>query len=67
MVALWIKSIHKRGDLDDPRKVEILAAAAKTDPEDASAPFFAITGLFPQELVANRPWRDQVNSELANL
>ena len=67
VVALWIKSIHKRGDLDDPRKVEILAAAAKTDPEDASAPFFAITGLFPQELVANRPWRDQVNSELANL
>lgn len=67
VVALWIKSIHKRGDLDDPRKAEILAAASMPSPEDASAPFFAIEGLFPPELVAARDWRDLVNSELARL
>lgn len=67
VVALWIKSIYKRGDLDDPRKAEILAAASITDPLDASAPFFAVEGLFPSELVADRQWRDIVNAELANL
>lgn len=67
VIALWIKSIHKRGDLDDPRRQEILAAAAIMDPADASAPFFAIPGLFPPELVNARRWRDQVNAELAKL
>lgn len=67
VVALWIKSIHKRGDLDDPRKTDILAAAAAVDPADASATFFAIKGLFPPELVSARDWRDQVNAELAKL
>lgn len=67
VVALWIKSIHKRGDLDDPRKADILAAAASVDPADPSASFFAIKGLFPPELVSARDWRDQVNAELAKL
>lgn len=67
VIALWIKSIQKRGDLDDPRGQEILAAAAITDPTDASAPYFAIPGLFPPELVNARSWRDQVNAELAKL
>ncbi len=67
VVALWIKSIHKRGDLDDPRKADILAAAASADPADPSASFFAIKGLFPPELVSARDWRDQVNAELAKL
>jgi fructuronate reductase len=67
VIALWIKSIHKRGDLDDPRRQEILAAAAIAEPADASAPFFAIPGLFPPELVNARAWRDQVNAELAKL
>lgn len=67
VIALWIKSIQKRGDLDDPRSQEILAAAAITDPTDASAPYFAIPGLFPPELVNARSWRDQVNGELAKL
>lgn len=67
VIALWIKSIQKRGDLDDPRRQEILAAAAITDPEDASAPYFAIPGLFPPELLSARSWRDQVNAELAVL
>lgn len=67
VIALWIKSIQKRGDLDDPRSQEILAAAAITDPTDASASYFAIPGLFPPELVNARSWRDQVNAELAKL
>jgi len=67
VIALWIKSIQKRGDLDDPRRQEILAAAAITDPADASAPYFAIPGLFPPELLSARSWRDQVNAELAIL
>jgi fructuronate reductase len=67
VIALWIKSIQKRSDLDDPRRQEILAAAAITDPEDASAPYFAIPGLFPPELLSARSWRDQVNAELAVL
>jgi fructuronate reductase len=67
VIALWIKSIQKRGDLDDPRGQEILAAAAITDPTDASALYFAIPGLFPPELVNARSWRDQVNAELAKL
>ena len=67
VIALWIKSIQKRGDLDDPRGQEILAAAAITDPTDASAPYFAIPGLFPPELVSARSWRNQVNTELAIL
>lgn len=67
VIALWIKSIQTRGDLDDPRGQEILAAAAITDPTDASAPYFAIPGLFPPELVNARSWRDQVNAELAKL
>ncbi|WP_409515598.1 mannitol dehydrogenase family protein [Agrobacterium sp.] len=67
VIALWIKSIQKRGDIDDPRGQEILAAAAITDPTDASAPYFAIPGLFPPELVNARSWRDQVNAELAKL
>lgn len=67
VIALWIKSIQKRGDLDDPRGLEILAAAAIVDPTDASAPYFAIPGLFPPELVSARSWRNQVNTELAIL
>ncbi|WP_320202730.1 mannitol dehydrogenase family protein [Agrobacterium rosae] len=66
-VAVWIASIHKRGDLNDPRKSEILTAAKHIDSADPSAPFFAIEGLFLAELVQNRSWRDLVNRELAKL
>lgn len=67
VVALWIASIHKRDDLDDPRKDEILAASRTVDKADPSAPFFAIAGLFPKELIQSRPWRDLVNRELEQL
>ena len=64
VVGIWIKAVRKRGDSDDPRRDEILAAAANIDPADPSASFFAIPGLFPPELIAARGWRDLVNREL---
>jgi fructuronate reductase len=67
VVALWIASIHKRGDLNDPRKVDILAAATQASKLDPSAVFFAVEGLFPPELVENRVWRSLVNRELSLL
>lgn len=66
VVALWIASIYKRGDLNDPRRDEILAAIRQADRQDPSAPLFSITGLFPQELIENRSWRDIVNRELTS-
>lgn len=67
VVALWIASVHKRGNLNDPRKDEILSAANNQDKTDPSAAFFAVEGLFLAELVQNRAWRDLVNQELAGL
>ncbi|QCJ00032.1 mannitol dehydrogenase family protein [Agrobacterium larrymoorei] len=66
-VALWIASIHKRGDLNDPRRDEILAAAGRVDSKDPSAAFFEVDGLFLPALVQNRAWRDLVNKELKRL
>ncbi|MCX8998316.1 mannitol dehydrogenase family protein [Rhizobiaceae bacterium BDR2-2] len=63
-VAVWIAAVRKRGDCDDPRRAEILAAAADADPADPSASFFAIPGLFPLELAEARGWRDLVNAGL---
>jgi fructuronate reductase len=54
--------------LNDPRSGELLKAAAdvvRTDDETDS--FFAVPGLFPKELQANRTWRDRVNSLLKSL
>jgi fructuronate reductase len=65
VVALWIASIHKRGDLNDPRREEILNAAKQVDKSDPSGPFFAIPGLFSQQLIDARDWRDRINAELA--
>lgn len=67
VVALWIASVHKRGNLNDPRKDEILSAANNQDKADPSAAFFAIEGLFLADLAQNRAWRDLVNRELAAL
>ncbi len=67
VVALWIVSIHKRGDLNDPRRDDILAAARNVDDNDRSAFLFSVKGLFPMSLVENRAWRDLVNGELAAL
>ncbi|NTJ44755.1 mannitol dehydrogenase family protein [Agrobacterium larrymoorei] len=67
VVALWIASIQKRGELNDPRRDEILTAADNVDPSDPSAAFFAVDGLFSASLFQNRAWRDLVNSELKRL
>ncbi|MBD8688285.1 mannitol dehydrogenase family protein [Rhizobium sp. CFBP 13717] len=67
VVALWIASVHTRGNLNDPRKDEILSAANNQEKTDPSAAFFAVEGLFLAELVQNRAWRDLVNQELAGL
>ena len=67
VVALWIASIHKRGDMNDPRRGEILAAARQVDDADPSAFLFEVEGLFPAQLSQNRAWRDIVNRELASL
>lgn len=67
VVALWIASIHKRGDMNDPRRDEILAAVRDVDDKDPSAFIFSVAGLFPMQLTQNRAWRDLVNSQLAAL
>ncbi|THV20540.1 mannitol dehydrogenase family protein [Peteryoungia ipomoeae] len=63
-VGVWMAAVKKRGECDDPRRHEVLAAAAKMDGPDPSAAFFAIPGLFPPELLAARGWRDRVNAAI---
>jgi fructuronate reductase len=63
-VGVWMASVKKRGNCDDPRRSEVLAAAASMDATDPSASFFAIPGLFPPELIAARDWRDRVNAAI---
>lgn len=65
VVAVWIASVRKLRDCNDPRREEILGAANTADAADPSAHFFTIEGLFPDALVAARGWRDRVNTELA--
>lgn len=63
-MGVWMASVKKRGDCEDPRRHEVLAAAASMDATDPSAAFFAIAGLFPPELIAARGWRDRVNAAI---
>lgn len=65
--ALWIAYAKRTPDIDDPRREQVRAAAAQVSPDDPSAPFFALPGLFPQALIGNRGWRDLVNAELAEI
>ena len=67
VTALWIAYAMRTPDIDDPRREELRAAAAKSVGDDPSAPFFAIPGLFPQALVENSAWRALVNAELRKL
>jgi fructuronate reductase len=66
VVALWFATLRRRMDCNDPRRDELLAAAREIDADDPSAPFFAIEGLFPPELVEARRWRTLINAELRN-
>ncbi|WP_436034150.1 mannitol dehydrogenase family protein [Rhizobium rhizogenes] len=66
--AVWIAYLKQVETVDDPRAKELLKAAAEEMAAgDETAPFFAIPGLFPSELQANRAWREQVNSLLKSL
>lgn len=65
--ALWIAYVMRTPDLDDPRRDELCAAAARAAGNDASAPFFDLPGLFPQALMENGAWRARVNAELEKL
>ena len=65
--ALWIAYAKRTPDIDDPRRDELRAAASEPAGDDASAPFFALPGLFPQPLIDNREWRDLVNARLADI
>lgn len=61
-VGTWMAALQKRGDCEDPRRNELLrAAAVMATTADPSAPFFEIPGLFPPELINARAWRDSVN------
>ncbi|MGE8106995.1 mannitol dehydrogenase family protein [Allorhizobium sp. NPDC080224] len=63
-VGVWMASVKKRGDCDDPRRSEVIAAAASMDAMDLSGSFFSIPGLFPPGLLAARDWRDRVNAAI---
>ncbi|MBB4144335.1 mannitol dehydrogenase family protein [Rhizobium rhizoryzae] len=63
-VGTWMAAVRKRGDCDDPRRAEVLAAAQGMEPNDPSASFFALPGLFPEQLKEARNWRDQINASI---
>jgi fructuronate reductase len=63
-VGVWLASLRRRRDCNDPRRDELVAAAGERDTNDPSAPFFRIEGLFPRELTNARTWRDLVNAEM---
>jgi fructuronate reductase len=63
-VGVWMAAVKKRGECDDPRRSEVLAAADSMDAADPSAAFFAIPGLFPPALSNARAWRDKVNAAI---
>ncbi|MTH35788.1 mannitol dehydrogenase family protein [Paracoccus limosus] len=62
--GVWIAALVLRGQADDPRADELMAACAAMPPDDPSAPFLALPGLFPAALVASRDWRDRVNATI---
>ncbi|OCJ02126.1 mannitol dehydrogenase family protein [Rhizobium rhizogenes] len=67
VTAVWIAYLKQAETIDDPRAQELQKAVADAMLADETASFFAIAGLFPSELQANRAWRNQVNSLLRSL
>jgi fructuronate reductase len=65
VVGLWIATLIRFKDCNDPRRDELLNAAKAADPQDYTSSFVAIEGLFPPRLVQSRAWRDLVNREVA--
>lgn len=64
--ALWIAYLRSAADIDDPRRDELRQAAECRNGSDQTAAFFALSGIFPPELVESRAWRDRVNQSLAH-
>lgn len=64
-VAAWIAAIRLRGEADDPRRVELLAAAQALPGDDPAGPFLDLPGLMPPALAASPDWRRAVNAALA--
>ncbi|UJW74942.1 mannitol dehydrogenase family protein [Rhizobium sp. SL42] len=62
--AFWIAYVMQNPQIEDPRALELRQASAAVDPADPSASFFALPGLFPPRLAADRDWRDLVNAAL---
>lgn len=65
VVGLWIASLIRFDDCNDPRRDELLRAARATERQDYTAAFVGIDGLIPLPLEQSRPWRDLVNKEVA--
>lgn len=74
-VAAWMRlCLGRREDgsvftLDDPRAEEIAAALTGRDRDAATIALalFALPGLFPEALLADHVWREQVEGHLATL
>ena len=56
VTALWLAYVRRMGPVNDPRAAELAAAES----EGGSAPFFALPGLFPAQLVTSTDWRQRV-------
>ncbi|GGE05795.1 mannitol dehydrogenase [Aureimonas endophytica] len=63
--ALWLAYLVRTERPDDPRAEVLKRAADVRPPGDLTAGFFAIDGLFPPGLAADRDWRDRVNRHFA--
>ncbi|ARJ70962.1 mannitol dehydrogenase family protein [Paracoccus contaminans] len=63
----WMAALAHRGQADDPRSAELLAAAAAMPDDAPSAPFFAIAGLFPDALAHDAAWRARVDAAIMGL
>lgn len=63
VTALWLAYVSRMGPVNDPRAAELARAAS----EGGSAPFFALPGLFPRELVTSTDWRQRVAIHLSAL
>ncbi|SMO91602.1 mannitol dehydrogenase family protein [Paracoccus laeviglucosivorans] len=64
-IGIWIAALALTGEANDPRRDELISAVKFMPPDDPSASFFAMQGLFPQALTNNRAWRDRVNAAIA--
>ena len=60
----WIAALAHRGEADDPRRDELMAAVRAMPEDRPSEPFFRLEGLFPDALVANAGWRAQVDAAI---